>query len=559
MTISEKLTTIANNQEKIYSAGQQSIGFIRQVIGNPLELDYVHQAEHNINIQLKKRNLFDINKYIIQRGDFSFDTSRLIEGQWYTLTSDLPLSWFKISTAPGGYGSVQQSNISTGFTSYTFQMRRHANITSNAPQYIYIGTSMEGTAIGIDDISEIKDHNIRIETNTNDFSSYTLTSYGQNCAQPIVKTTEAQGVTFTNYADGSIVVHGTATATIYYEFATAILKPGNQYRLEGCPSGGSSTTYMVYLHNNTPPIDIQDTGAGKTFTAETEQMQALIKIGQGTVINNMWFYPFVAEAETVNNYPITADGTIETITTLSPTMHFMIRSSEIELETNYYASNDYEYHRFWDAYQQNGKRESYGQSFGYGWTNEIFKPKYDLKPISSAVQMFNASPFVGDLQAHLDSLGIVLDTSKCTSLASMFYNAKTLTRVGDIDITSASNANSIFYNCETLVEVGTFTTPDKTNFTFTNTFDKCSKLTTITFAGTINNNINLGACPLSRASILSVFTTLSTTTTGKICTFNKAAVDAAFETSAGANDGSASEEWLNMVESVRERWSIGFP
>ena len=49
------------------------------------------------------------------------------------------------------------------------------------------------------------------------------------------------------------------------------------------------------------------------------------------------------------------------------------------------------YDEFWDTYQQNGNRTSYLCSFGAGWTDEIFKPKYPINATSIADRMFSGS------------------------------------------------------------------------------------------------------------------------------------------------------------------------
>lgn len=44
-----------------------------------------------------------------------------------------------------------------------------------------------------------------------------------------------------------------------------------------------------------------------------------------------------------------------------------------------YENNGGGYDRFWDLYQNNGKRVDYQNAFsGIGWTEETFKPKYDI-------------------------------------------------------------------------------------------------------------------------------------------------------------------------------------
>ena len=50
-------------------------------------------------------------------------------------------------------------------------------------------------------------------------------------------------------------------------------------------------------------------------------------------------------------------------------------------------------------------------------------------------------------------------------------------------------------------------------------------------------------------------TKLTDTASGKTITFSKTAVNKAFETSAGANDGSTSAEWLALV-GTKPNWTI---
>ena len=63
------------------------------------------------------------------------------------------------------------------------------------------------------------------------------------------------------------------------------------------------------------------------------------------------------------------------------------------------------------------------------------------------------------------------------------------------------------------------------------------------------------ATALTKASITSVINALSTTTSGKTLTLSKAAVNKAFETSAGAGDGEASTAWISLEQS-RPNWTI---
>ena len=104
--------------------------------------------------------MFDKNNYsqdsinIVQ-----FDITNLEIGKTYTFSSNIPITWFKISNARNGYGSVQYSNTN-GFAKYTFTMSRNSNIASSATQYLYLG--IKGLTF-VDTISDLNNYNIQIE------------------------------------------------------------------------------------------------------------------------------------------------------------------------------------------------------------------------------------------------------------------------------------------------------------------------------------------------------------------------------------------------------------
>ena len=53
------------------------------------------------------------------------------------------------------------------------------------------------------------------------------------------------------------------------------------------------------------------------------------------------------------------------------------------------------YDAFWDNYQDNGNRTYYKYGFmGYGWTDETFKPKYELNMVGDISNMFRESRIV---------------------------------------------------------------------------------------------------------------------------------------------------------------------
>lgn len=62
MSIAEKLTTIAENEQRVYEAGQKSMVdeskvIVKTAVGNPLTVDDVSEIPHEASIQLLKRNM----------------------------------------------------------------------------------------------------------------------------------------------------------------------------------------------------------------------------------------------------------------------------------------------------------------------------------------------------------------------------------------------------------------------------------------------------------------------------------------------------------------------
>lgn len=120
-------------------------------------------------------------------------------------------------------------------------------------------------------------------------------------------------------------------------------------------------------------------------------------------------------------------------------------------------------------------------------------------------------------------------TSQCTSFGYAFNGTSNLETIENFDLTSAIGANQTFNN---------------------------SGVKNITFTGTISFNFNvstLGA--LTHDSLVNIINTLLDSASGKTLTLSKKAVNVAFETTEGANDGSTSDEW-NALVATRPNWTI---
>lgn len=103
------------------------------------------------------------------------------------------------------------------------------------------------------------------------------------------------GVTFTDNADGTITVNGTATANTYYSVSSLISYPKGTYYLSGSPKNGSLSTYYVAARNrldSSYTIFKTDTGNGVSITLENaDTLMFDIRIISGATVNNLIFKP----------------------------------------------------------------------------------------------------------------------------------------------------------------------------------------------------------------------------------------------------------------------------
>ncbi len=110
-----------------------------------------------------------------------------------------------------------------------------------------------------------------------------------------------------------------------------------------------------------------------------------------------------------------------------------------------------EYDRFWDTYQQNGNRTDHWCAFGgYGWTDETFKPKYDIRPTAANYMFFQSQ--ITDLKKSLADCGVTLDFSQCTAFTH-FVGVSQITTLGVVDTRAAASLASMFTQRRALVSV----------------------------------------------------------------------------------------------------------
>ena len=238
------------------------------------------------------------------------------------------------------------------------------------------------------------------------------------------------------------------------------------------------------------------------------------------------------------------------------TQQYVNRAKD-DLDEVFEAGKQSEYNKFWDKFQDYGKRDVYTSSFGAGWTDEIFKPKYDikLKGTVESYYIFQYSDIV-NLKKCLEDADVKLDTSKITYALNLFANSK-IEVAPELDFTGASTISALSNALKLKwVDKIILSSTIAQNFIATS-FSNCKVLEHCIFEGVIRMaNFNMKDCVLlDKESITSVINCLSTDTSSIAVTLSLTAINKAFETSEGANDGSSSTEWQALV-GTRTNWTI---
>jgi hypothetical protein len=140
-------------------------------------------------------------------------------------------------------------------------------------------------------------------------------------------------------------------------------------------------------------------------------------------------------------------------------------------------------------------------------------------------------------------------TMKAATPHGLFQRCKNLVTVSGLDrAVSGLVLTDLFNECTSLVDAGTL---NFQGIRYANRiFQNCTSLKEVRIAGTIGISLDLHwSTNLSKASIQSIYAALSDAAgmSANTLTLSLTAVNKAFETSEGANDGSTSTEWQNLV------------
>ena len=175
-------------------------------------------------------------------------------------------------------------------------------------------------------------------------------------------------------------------------------------------------------------------------------------------------------------------------------------------------SDDYD---FWEIYQQGGSRTDYSFAFnGTGWTDDVFKPKYIIKPIIAQNMLSNGCKITVINDENFDF-------SECTNAINLCYLSPQI-REANIDISNITNFTGGFYYCSLLNSI-TLRNINNT-CTFANSFYTCASLVNFNMTGAIGKSISFANSPLlSNTSIQNIIDGLEDLTgqTTQTITFHK--------------------------------------
>ena len=132
------------------------------VSGEIIKVDDVSPLEHDVKCVVHGKNLFDSSDNTTEK-DYStgeqvygFSVKHLVIGREYTVFSEEPMRWFKISNSLTGYSCAGLSNLTTGFTSYTFTHFRNPNIPDSEELHIYVGNLDRTADTDLDALNAMK-------------------------------------------------------------------------------------------------------------------------------------------------------------------------------------------------------------------------------------------------------------------------------------------------------------------------------------------------------------------------------------------------------------------
>ena len=120
----------------------------------------------------------------------------------------------------------------------------------------------------------------------------------KNICPPYSGSFSSNGITYIGNSDGTVTANGTCSANVGTNIRV-YLKAG-QYKVSGCPSGGSYSTYRIGVTTDSwTLIGTHDFGNGTTITIPSDGYYRInLDVREGYVANNLVFKPMITDVDT---------------------------------------------------------------------------------------------------------------------------------------------------------------------------------------------------------------------------------------------------------------------
>lgn len=209
--------------------------------------------------------------------------------RFYAITNDLPIK---------NYTASEKANIlctkyeSTPFNGMSALNKVIASYKSGSNVYVSVidtsyttKDSFKASVSGVYLYYELATEITRDNNSANVLATIGTTT---NLLNPTLQSQVVNGITCTNNGDGTFTLNGTATAETRFKVMDCKIPIGN-YKFVGCPNGGSTSTYRMYINLNG-----SDYGNGIILNLSQEVNQPIIiQVFANVVLNNLVFKPML--------------------------------------------------------------------------------------------------------------------------------------------------------------------------------------------------------------------------------------------------------------------------
>lgn len=403
----------------------------------------------------------------------------------------------------------------------------------------------------------------------------TVNIYGPNLWDN-ARVTESNTDMITTNSDGAIVVTGYECETLtWQEFHEMTgLHPGEKFYISykcvfsSAPGSGTACGEIRFKYSNGEYKQLSNVNSNNWVTryfATTNYIpddvdDSVVIVLFGRTGGTGTFSDIIISKNEITEYcpyqekqTITLDG-LKELPSDGLKLHHISSINEKTINVEYMKSYDswYAYNMFWDNYQENGNRTNYAFAFAGDCWNDAIDPKYQISGPIYSYFMFRRHLHFFDMTK---SAIFKNNTIVTTSAASLFQIAN-ITNIGIVDMTKNTVTNGLlFANSNTINRIEKVIVSASTNIG-SNSFNASPNITHVVFEGDIRYSLSFASqTKLDKESILSIINCLYDASTSQTITFNTNAINKQFETSDGANDGSASTEWTNLI-TTKPNWTF---